>query len=226
MPSVNHRGPYSLSVDTGRPRIALFGLLHRWRARNSVMRDALIVDQLVEETVASFERVRLVARLVVGGDGRVTRSWPVLGGDLNISAGGAVALRANGPAGEPRDAVLVRAADVRGISFGSAFRRATRLNPWLSSDPRPTRIGQLLRGRRDLVLVLADRPEQPGECVLLAFELWRAPSPSALATIEDLSRAAKWPSSVADLIPAALHRRLMRVARGYGEPHPLVGMSQ
>lgn len=183
----------------------------------------LIVPQVSQSPLPDpLEPVQLgkaatVALLVPGRDQRVACLYPDTSGQLDVLPRGGLVLRASGlRGGAAADVVTLDPSGVRAISFGYLPRRGRALRPWKPEADRPTRVGQLVRGRCDLVLVLADRGGDHGEA-LWAFELWRAPARSEKAAMQRLAASPLWPPAVEAVVAPRLYRRLIRSAREGGE---------
>ena len=114
-------------------------------------------------------RARVTARLLVDGEGRTSRHFPVASGNLYVSADWDVVLRGADHRKVPRDIVRLDGGSVRAMSFGRALRRSRQVRPWSDDEPRPSRIVHVLTRRADVVLVVTDRPGHPGESVLWGF---------------------------------------------------------
>ena len=161
-------------------------------------------------------RAATAAVSVLGKDGGTKRLFPDKRGELEILPRGGVVLRASGQEGRTVDLLTLDAGAVRAISLGRLTRWARALRPWTREGSRPTRIGQVVRGRRDLVLVLV-REGVDGEERLWAFDLWRSPTPAERASVLGLASSPHWPPPVEAVVPPRSYRRLIRTARRSGE---------
>lgn len=137
--------------------------------------------------------------------------------------GAGVLLREPGQDGVLRDALRLDPETVKAASAGRMTRNSRVLEPWPDDDEPPSRLGQVVKGRVDLVLInAASRGPLAGEA-LWAFELWRGPSESVRARLNGLRERSDWPPSVEATVPAEGLRSLIRIARQGGVPNAFEG---
>ncbi len=167
-------------------------------------------------------KARVVAHLVVRG-GTLERRFPVRGGELTLLPGAGVLLREPGRGGVLWDALRLDPQTVKAASVGRMTRRSRVLEPWPEDDEPPSRIGQVVKGRLDLVLINAELTGSPAGEALWAFELWRGPSESVRARLNGLRERSDWPPSLETTVPAENLRFLIRIARQGGVQNDLEG---
>jgi len=174
-------------------------------------------------TPVQLGKARVVAHLVLRG-GTLERRYPVRGGELTLLPGAGVLLREPGPDGALRDALRLDPETVKAASVGRMTRNSRVLEPWPEDDYPPSRLGQVVKGRRDLVLINAELTGPPAGEALWAFELWRGPSESVRARLNGLRERSDWPPSIEATVPAESLQLLIRtVRRQGGEANALEG---
>jgi hypothetical protein len=172
-------------------------------------------------TPVQMGKARVVAHLIVRA-GAVEQRFPVQGGLLALLPAAGVVLQEPARDGLLRDAVRLDHGAVKAASVGRLTRRSRVLEPWSEGCDRPSRLGQVVKGRRDLVLIHARRNGVPSSEALWAFELWQGPTESAMAGLAEVREQGDWPPSLEETLPEDLVRRLIRVVRRQGgEPNTL-----
>jgi len=177
------------------------------------------ISGAVRMTPVQMGKTRVVGHLILRA-GAAEQRYPVQGGLLTLLPAAGVVLREPGRDGLLRDAVRLDQGAVKAASVGRLTRRSRVLEPWSEGCDRPSRLGQVVKGRHDLVLIHARQNGATSGEALWAFELWRGPTESAMAGLAGLRERGDWPPSLEETLPEDLVRHLIRVVRRQGgEPN-------